>query len=45
MITAKVNVFLSLLKFTDADWHLTSYPVVMDQKLTSDIKLIFVQNS
>jgi len=25
--------------------YLTSYPVVIDQKLTSDIKMIFVQNS
>jgi len=25
--------------------YLTSYPVVTDQKLISDIKMIFVQNS
>jgi len=49
MITAKANVFLSLLKYIDADWwkifDVISCSVVIDQKLNSDIKIIFVQNS
>jgi len=47
MITAKVNVLLSLLKLSmpTGRRYLTSFPVVIDQKLTSGIKMIFVQNS
>jgi len=35
------------LQLFDADWWrcLTSYPVIIDQKLSRDIKMIFVQNS
>jgi len=45
MITTKTNICLS--KFIDADWwrYLTSYLVAIDQKLSCDIEIIFVQNS
>jgi len=46
MITAKANVFLSLLKFIDADWwKIFDVMSCCNRPEIDHIKMIFVQNS